>query len=210
MKVYLFVCAAFLSLLGCSCTPKNNSHLSAKQQTIQKFRTALDSEFDGYLSNFNRSNLPMKINKDNFNPGSLKEFDRRNSNFIDEYSLALAQIPTSGEYIATITLKKLDSYVPVLTTYDLSGQIIDSQLLSLDYVTYQNPNTDGEIISIDSNLEICITDTIIRSETEDIALRNSICDTIRECVIQRKGQILNNGTIEFQKEVCLNDKNKSN
>jgi len=212
MKAHLFVYALAIPFIffGCNHATRNKSQLSDKQEASQEFKKSLDSDFSIYLSNFDHCELPIKINTDKLKPGKLKEFDRKNSNFTDEYSLALAQIPTSGNFIATITLKKLDSYTPVLTTYDLTGQIIDSQLLSLEYVAYQNPNNDREIVSIDNNLSICITDTIYRFETEDISIKNTNSNSGNEYIIQRKGQILDNGIIEFTKEICLNERNKNN
>lgn len=208
MKVHLFVYAlAIPFFFGCNYTSKKNFQLSDSQTTGQKFKKSQDSDFSSYLSNFDCSELPIRINTTNLKPGKLKEFDRKNSNFTDEYSLAFVQIPTSGNFIATITLKKLDSYTPVLTTYDLTGQIIDSKLLSLQHADYLSQNNNREIVSIDANLKICITDTIYQYETEKIQIEGIESDTANEYIIQKKGQILNNGTIEFNKEVCLNEKN---
>ncbi len=210
MKARLFVYALVIPFFfGCSHAAKKNFHLSDKEEASKEFKKSLDSDFSIYLSNFDRSELPIKINTYNLKPGKLKEFDRKNSNFTDEYSLALAQIPTSGNYIATITLKKLDSYTPVLTTYDLTGQIIDSKLLSLEYVAYQNPNNDREIVSIDNNLAICITDTIYRFEAENASFKNTDLNSENDYIIQIKGQILDNGIIELTKEVCLNEHNNN-
>ena len=41
------------------------------------------------------------------------------------------QIPTNGNYIATITIGAADCNLPVLTTYKLNGERIDSKTIAI-------------------------------------------------------------------------------
>ncbi|MDD3320905.1 MAG: hypothetical protein PHS59_05625 [Paludibacter sp.] len=194
MKVHIIIIGILL-LTSCNLSQKNNAEQANKPSHILSFKQSEDKNFNSFLLNFKQSKLPIKISPNNLNSKNLIEFNCKNSTFTDEYSLAFTQIPTNGNYIATITLKQLESYVPVLTTYDLTGQIIDSKLLSLVNLEYQYKDNFKEMVSIDTSFNICITDSVFNIENEgssSIALLNE-----EDSIVQRKGKILSTGIIEL-------------
>lgn len=195
MKNYIFIIGVIL-LSGCDLTHKSNSERVQQHSQNIEFKQTKDNDFNTFLLNFKRTKLPLKINPNTLITENLIEFNCKNSTYTDEYSLAYSQIPTKGNFIATITLKKMETYVPVLTTYDLTGQIIDSKLLALDNLEYLSEVDLDEIVSIDKNFNISITDTIYLSDNADVQGIKLIDN--ENGILQKKGKILDNGIIELK------------
>jgi hypothetical protein len=182
----VFILYCIVTLISC---------VTHEQHSANQFKTPQDIEFKEFLTHFKCYELPINLNTNKISHLGLKEFDRRNSTFADEYSLAFKQIPSNGNYIATITLKKGENYLPVLTTYELTGEIIDRKVLALRFGTSCFENYCQEYLTINTDFSIRITDSIYTSIYDGANLDSS--KTEENITIFKTGRILENGLIEL-------------
>lgn len=119
---YILLVIALL-LYGC------NRRADKALSVIQSQQNAL---FQEYLSRFKKVNLPIVIDCKSMDHLPIEGFDPDTFGaYMGNPCVAYAQIPTNGNYIATITLAFADCLVPVLNTYTLDGELIERQSIAV-------------------------------------------------------------------------------
>ncbi len=184
-----------LSVLVFAC--QTNSDKPISDET--KFPKVND-EFTLYLSSFSKKQLPIVIKGCNISSDGLKQFDGKQfSKYTDEYSLAYGQIPVNGNYIATITLASADCYLPVLTTYNLKGQIIDKKGIAIGGCGADCGFTCEEFMTLRKDFTFYASDTISTYTCD--SLGSETPGTYEYYIIYKEGKLRSDGTIEMSEEV---------
>jgi hypothetical protein len=190
-------------LAGCISRKKEDLNISSmpdQKNIIEGFRKTTNVDFGKYLENFSQTSLPITIKEWTMDATGLKEMAEDSFNpYNDLYCYAFKQIPTNGDYIATIRLGIADSYVPILTTYDLNGNKIDNETLSVGYCGADCGFECEAYLIIKDNYTILASDTIISSECD--SLGNIIPNTTEHYVMYQEGEILRNGEIVLSEEI---------
>lgn len=197
----IFVILVTTIILGCGDTNKgsveNNDNDSIN---IENKFPAVNDEFKGYLDNFKKIELPIILKSCNISLDGYKKFDGKNfGEYAEEYSLAYGQIPTNGNYIATITLGAADCYLPVLTTYKLNGQVIDRKTIAIGGCGSDCGFSCEEFMTIRKDFSFYTSDTISTYSCD--SLFQEIPGTYEYYVVYMKGKLLKTGKIEMSKEI---------
>lgn len=162
-----------------------------------------NNEFSNYLKYFSHATLPIIIKGCSINVDKLFEFQANESRkFNKDYSYAYCQMPTNGNFIATIALGVADCYLPVLTTYTLKGEIIDKKVLSIGYGEIDCGEHTEDYMILEKDYKIYISDTINICECD--SSYNVIEETCEQYVIYKKGRLLPDGKIELTEEIRKN------
>ena len=187
-------------VLSCKTSSDNSSDLKAETDTVDQSFIEVNDEFDLYLKNFERTDLPIIVKACEQGVNGLKEFDgKKSAKYNDNYSYAFRQIPANGTFIATVTLGVADCYLPVLTTYKLTGEKIDSKTISIGYCGSDCGYTCSEFMRIDSEYNIYVSDSVKTYECD--SLGHETPGTKEEYVIYKKGRLLTTGEIELSDEI---------
>jgi hypothetical protein len=217
MKKIIYILTIVI-LTACQTNNENNKRTSNDDKSKHLLKDTNNSKQDfpevkdeltAYLENFKKADLPIKIKGCQVNTNGLVEFDgKRFKKFNEYYSYAYRQIPTNGNYIATITLGVADCFQPVLTTYKPNGDIIDSKTIAIGYCGIDCGYSCEEFMSIDKNYEIYVSDTISSYECDSIG--NEIPGTYEYYVIYKEGKLLTEGKIQLTDEIKKNLEGRKN
>ncbi len=202
MKLILSYLLIVFLLFSCRTETKDNAGETRIDDTNQKeiMFPQVNEEFDSYLRNFDKTQLPIEIKGCYLSDKDVREFkDNHFKKYVDKYHYGYKQIPANGNYIATITLGAADCYLPVLTTYKLTGEKIDSKSISIGYCGSDCGYSCEEYMTIKDDYSIYVSDTISSSECD--SLGNIILGTTENYVIYKSGQLLENGKIELSEEI---------
>jgi hypothetical protein len=187
-------------VLSCKTNPDNSLNSEAAKDSVNSSFIEVNDDFDLYLDNFERTDLPIIIKGCEQDVHGLKEFDGiKSAKYNDNYSFAFRQIPTNGTFIATVTLGVADCYLPVLTTYKLTGEKIDSKTISIGYCGSDCGYTCSEFMRIDSEYNIYVSDSVKSYECDSLGYE--IPGTKEEYVIYKRGKLLTTGKIELSEEI---------
>jgi len=170
-----------------------------KTETLSKIHE-MNEEFTAYLKLFKKTDFPINIKGCLENEKGLNILDgKKFKQFNEDYSFSYKQIPTNGNYIATITLGVADCYLPVLTTYRLNGQIIDRKTIAIGYCGSDCGYSCEEFMSISKNFKIYTSDTISSYDCDSLGLE--IPETYEYYVIYKEGKLLKDGKIQLTDEI---------
>ena len=187
-------------VLSCKPNSDKSSDLKTETDTLDHSFIEVNDEFDLYLDNFKRTDLPIIIKACEQGVNGLKEFDgTKSTKYNDNYSYAFRQIPTNGTFVATVTLGVADCYLPVLTTYKLTGEKIDSKTISIGYCGSDCGYTCSEFMRIDSEYNIYVSDSVKTYECD--SLGHETPGTRENYVIYKKGKLLTTGEIMLSDEM---------
>jgi hypothetical protein len=192
----------FFSLLLFSCQTNTNKTNQEQTDTSEKVKyfPKVNDEFTLYLDNFKKLDLPIVIKGCKISSNGFKQLDGQLfAKYSGEYSLAYGQIPTNGNYVATITLGAADCYLPVLTTYKLTGQVIDQKTIAVGGCGSDCGFSCEEFMTLRKDFSFYTSDTM-SSYTCD-SLGNEIPGTYEYYVIFQKGKLQTDGKIEISKEI---------
>jgi hypothetical protein len=160
----------------------------------------VNDDFDGFLRNFDKTQLPLEIKGCYLSDKEVKEFKGDHfKKYVDEYHYGYKQFPANGNFIAIITLGAADCFLPVLTTFKLTGEKIDSKSISIGYCGSDCGYSCEEFMTIKEDYTIYVSDTISSSECD--SLGNIIPGTTENYVIYKSGELLENGMIELSEEI---------
>ncbi len=193
MKIKLSI---FLLIFSLVCCQTKSTDERSKSQTEEILFPEVNDDFKGYLRNFGKSKLPIELKGCVMNSNRLTQFnDETYNKYVDDYSFSYKQIPTNGNFIATITLGAADCFLPTLTTYRLSGDIIDHKILAIGYCGSDCGYSCDEFMTITDDYSIYVSDTISSSDCDDFG--NIIAGSTKNYVIFKSGRLLDNGEIEL-------------
>lgn len=160
----------------------------------------VNEEFSTYLGLFKKTDLPIHIKGCLENEIGLYEFDgKKFKQFNEDFSFSYRQIPTNGNYVATITLGVADCYLPVLTTYRPSGEIIDKETIAIGYCGSDCGYSCEEFMSISKDFKIYTSDTISTYKCDSLGLE--IPGTYEYYVVYKEGKLLTDGKIQLTDEI---------
>lgn len=187
--------------LGCGQTTNDKVENNGKDNTNNESEfPAVNDEFSGYLDNFKKIELPITIKGCNISSDGFKQFDgNKFKKYADEYSLAYGQIPTNGNYVATITLGAADCYLPVLTTYKLNGHVIDQKTIAIGGCGSDCGFSCEEFMTLKKDFSFYTSDTVSTYTCD--SLGNETPGTYEYYVIYMKGKLLTDGKIEMTNEI---------
>jgi hypothetical protein len=187
-----------------SCRTESKDKKVETQTTDSKQGEAIfpqvNDEFDDFLRYFDKAKLPIEIKGCYLSEKEMQEFKGDlYRKYVDEYHYGYKQIPTNGTYVATITLGAADCFLPVLTTYKLTGEKIDSKSISIGYCGSDCGYSCEEYMIIKEDYSIYVSDTISSSECD--SLGNIIPGTTENYVIYKTGELVITGEIELSEEI---------
>lgn len=156
--------------------------------------------FKAYLSYFKNQSLPLTIKGCEFDVSGLKEFDGRNFKaFNEDQSYAYCRIPTNGKFIALLSFNLADCYLPILRTYDITGNLIDKKMIAIGLCGSDCGYKCEEFMAIDINSNIYVSDTINQYDCDDNS--DEIPGTRKKYLIYRTGKLQPNGKIKLSGEI---------
>ncbi|TRZ42179.1 hypothetical protein [Robertkochia solimangrovi] len=200
MKRILFLISIVL-ISSCKTESKTEKSLTTKyQEPISKIPKVND-QFQAFLDQFPTKSLPIKINAC---ADEILDLPKLDINLSSEYSENVefehiyGIIPSKGNYITTITLSEAECFVPILNTYKLNGEKIDSKEIFIGYCGFEACYECVESMTIDIKNQIYVADTTKTYDCDDNY--NAITGTEKIKVIYQKGKLTENGIIELTKE----------
>ena len=189
LTLFLF---AFLLL---ACQPEKQSDNGTDNSMPE-----LSEELSGYLDNFSKTELPLEIRACFVDVEGLPLFESEEyAKYASEYMMPYGQIPTNGDYLATITLSQGECYFPVLTTYTPDGKVIDQESIAVGLCPTNCVNYCSEYMILRDDFSFYTADTLNVYECDDMG--DPIPGSERNYVIYKEGKLLQNGKIEISEEI---------
>lgn len=183
-----------LTILG-FLTACNNSDSGQTEKTAEA-----NEVFTSYLDNFKKIDLPVIIKGCEINSDGLVHFEGVHfPKYSEDYSVAYGQIPTNGNYVATITLGAADCYLPILTTYNLNGQLIDKKTIAIGGCGSDCGFTCEEFMTLRKDFSFYTSDTISTYTCD--SLGNETPGTYEYYVAYQEGKLQPDGKIEMSEEI---------
>tara|TARA_R110001583_G_scaffold412_1_gene3745 strand:+ start:4967 stop:5539 length:573 start_codon:yes stop_codon:yes gene_type:complete len=167
MKRILFIITLVL-ISSCKSENKNDKSLIIKHQEQISEIPKVNDQFQAFIDQFPTKNLPIKIYGCKDEILDLPKMDIKLSSEYSkdaEYEHIYGVIPTNGNYISTITLGEAECFVPILNTYKLNGEKIDSKPISIGYCGFDACYECVESMTINSEYRIYVADTIKTSDS---------------------------------------------
>lgn len=151
----------------------------------------VNDEFQVFLDKFPEVELPITIEGCSYNTSKLKQLE------IGKY--AVGKFRTNGNYIATISLSAADCFLPILTTYKLTGEKIDSKEIAIGYCDDGPCYECNEYMLLMRDGKIYTCDTMKTYDCDDDY--NEIKGTERIKVVYKQGNLTGKGKIELSGEL---------
>jgi hypothetical protein len=197
----IFLVLGMLFLFGCEETQtmdESDSH-SIQIENPNKPIPRVES-FDSYLANFNTLELPITIKSCLNNTFGLKEFDGIAFNkYTERLTFAYGKISTPTNHIVLITLDATDCQMPILSTYEPSGKLIDQKHLGIGLCGAGCGYSCDEFMIFNKNYTFYSSDTISSYSCD--SLGDETPGTYEHYVIYKKGKLLPNGKITLSEEM---------
>jgi hypothetical protein len=168
----------------------------------------ISTEFEKYLSHFQKMNLPITIypcgyvSYDSLGLYTFKNEEFSNyvgdaANYFGDVATTFAQIPTNGNYYAIILFYYADCDIPTLITYTYDGNEIDRKAIITgggSDIGYQSSISTR----IYEDFTIYVADSVVTWEVDSL---NQEIDGTREAYVNYfTGKMLENGKIKLSKE----------
>ncbi len=155
--------------------------------------------FQKFLDQFPDVSLPLEI-KGCSEIKDLIILDQTTSSPFnkDGGQYAYGKFTVGKNHVAVITLSAADCFLPVLATYNLSGKLIDSEILAIGQCSDGPCYKCEEVLHISNDLTIHVADTMQKLECDEDDLPKG--DPVTTTVIYKEGKIDKNGGIELSEE----------
>lgn len=199
MKILIPIITFFL--ISCSQTDKSklsNENSVVKTDSIVELPQKSD-EFQSFLDKFPIIELPVKIKGCEAEYENLTEFKENSSPYIEDYSFGVGQVKTNGDYVAVLTLGVADCLLPRITTYKMTGEKIDSEIIAIGNCGHGPCFECKEFMTLKKDFTLYTADTIKTSECDDDY--NPIPGTESIEVIYQEGRLTKEGKIELSEEL---------
>ncbi len=183
MKTYILKSFIAISVLQYSCS----NNISTKNTPTPDF-----------IQHYTKTKLPVIIRgcKDGGLPLLNNDSMFAKNAFVnDDGSIPYCTFQTNGDYYGVIKLSAADCAVPILITYDKTGNIIDEKTIAIGYCGGGPGFHCEEFASIKSDFSIYTSDTIMTAEIDSMG--NEIKETNQNYIIYKKGRLLESGKIEL-------------
>lgn len=188
--------------MSCSEVDNYKSDSETANRTSQSVTVLpqVNDQFQSFLDKFPKVELPIKIKGCEVDYKNFTVFNEENpSPYIQDYSYAVGQIKTNGNYVSVITLGVADCMLPVITTYKLTGEKIDSKAIAIGYCGNGPCFECEEFMTLKEDFTLYTADTMKTSECDDDY--NSITGTESIEVIYKEGRLTEKGKIELSEEL---------
>lgn len=198
-RILILIGIALLS--SCKSENKNDENLTFESQESISETSKVKDQFEAFINQFPTKNFPIKINGCSDEILDLPKLDTELSSKYSkdaEYEHIYGIIPSNGDYISTITLGVADCFIPILNTYKLNGEIIDSKPINIGYCGPDHCYECVENMTINSEYRIYVADTIKTFDCDDNF--NTIPGTEKIKVIFKDGKLTEKGIIELSEE----------
>ncbi|PKG51078.1 hypothetical protein [Olleya sp. 1-3] len=182
-------------ILFISCKTENN-----KPEILTSEIPQVNNQFQNFIDQFPEIKLPIKIKgcEDDFQP--LTELNKEiSSPFEKEPYYVFGKIPTNGNYVATITLGAADCFLPILTTYKLNGERIDSKTIAIGGCGQGPCSECEELMEIDQEFNIYTANNLKYSDCDENY--EEIAGTEKKEIIYKSGKLTRKGIIELTNEL---------
>tara|TARA_R110002126_G_scaffold291328_1_gene451701 strand:+ start:3787 stop:4407 length:621 start_codon:yes stop_codon:yes gene_type:complete len=204
-RILLIITLVLIS--SCKSENKNDKSLTTELQEPISEIPQVNDQFQAFIDQFPTKTLPIKINGCTDEILDLPKLDIKLSSEYTkdaEYEHIYGKIPTNGNYISTITLGEADCFVPILNTYKLNGEKIDSKPINIGYCGPDPCYECVENMTIDSEYRIYVADTIKTSDCDDNF--NAIAGTEKIKVVYKEGKLTKKGVIKLTNKIVKNIK----
>ncbi|MFT6947588.1 MAG: hypothetical protein ACJARP_002015 [Vicingaceae bacterium] len=203
MKISLLTQIFLLSVILFSCVNNNETQESTdsyqSEIRLNSVIPTVNDEFQSFLDQFPNLQFPIEFEGCNVQLTEDKKLDKIYSNKFESNSTHLiGTMLTNGNYIAVLTVGTADCYLPILTTYKLTGEKIDSKTIAVGGCGDGPCYECKEYMKIDNHLNIYTSNKIIFSECDEDY--NSIPKTETKEEIFRKGNLTPEGIIKLSQE----------
>ena len=186
----------FLLLLMISCNQKKTNHdyLQSKEDSNQTEgeKMLIGKEFELFLDSFPNLELPIVIKGCEIDYSKFPSINDGNTYYVGKFK-------TNGSFFATITLGSADCMLPILTTYNYQGKIINSEMLAIGYCGSGPCFECEEYMTIKRDFSFYTSDTIASSLCDENYDPISGTETIK--VVYKTGRISESGKINLSKEL---------
>ncbi|TBV25877.1 hypothetical protein DMZ43_08175 [Meridianimaribacter sp. CL38] len=200
MKKILFPIIALILFSSCKSESKERENtLESNKKTISK-ASKLTEQYNLFVEQFPIIKTPIKIKAcdDDFS-----EFIQLNdtNNILDreEFNYIYGKIKINEEYIAVITLEEAECFMPILTTFKINGEIVNSKELMIGLCGSDPCFECEELMEIDNDLNIYVAFNSRYFNCDENG--NEIVGTDKKEVIYKTGKITKEGIIELTNEV---------
>lgn len=193
-----------IALVLCSCSQSDNRRTIDEGATTtisDSSRQHGSEDFQTFLNTFPLLELPLQLSGCEPKHADLPEINEENpsSFFQDYYGYVVGRIEFNGSYVAVVTLARAECYLPVLTTYTLEGEIIDSKTIACGSCSHgRECYVCVETAILYDDFTIYTADTHTYSDCDENY--NSIPGTEEIEVIYREGRLTETGIIELSDE----------
>lgn len=188
VKSFYLVLPVIISLVSCS----DNSSDRAQPASDT------NPEFNAFLEKIPSITLPVTIRECSVNTQGLTKID--SNKFVSEtVNYGYGKLAPNNKYVAVIFLASADCEIPVLVTYDKSGNKIDEKEINIGGCGSDCGYSCNEIMRIDQNNNIFTADTVSSYDCD--SLGNAIPGTEEHYVIYKQGRILETGKIELSEKI---------
>ncbi len=189
-------------ILGCKSESKDSEKRLNGQDEITSKIPQVNDQFQAFLDQFPKIKLPIKIKGCGDAVMDLPQLNEKLSleySSDAKYERIFGVFPSNGNYVSTITLGMAECMVPILTTYTITGQKIDSKAIFIGYCGADACYECVESMIIKKNYRIYAADTTRTYKCDENY--NPIAGTESVEVIYKEGKIGTSGRIELTKEV---------
>ncbi|WP_262733944.1 hypothetical protein [Gaetbulibacter sp. NE] len=199
MRKILFPIIALILLSSCKSESKERENTLASNKTTSK-ASKLTEQYNLFVDQFPIIETPIKIKAcdDDFS-----EFIQLNdtNNILDreEFNYIYGKIKINEEYIAVITLEEAECFMPILTTFKITGEIVNSKELMIGRCGPDPCFECEELMEIDNDLNIYVAFNSRYFNCDENG--NEIVGTDKKEVIYKTGKITKEGIIELTNEV---------
>lgn len=197
--INLIFLVIILILSSCNTKPEKDPNSKSENSIIDSEIPQVNDEFQSFIDQFPLKELPIKIMGCEI---KVKDSEKLNKTISEQYeenpNYVFGKFKTNGVYVAVISLGIADCYLPVITTYKLNGQKIDSKTIAIGGCGDGPCFECEEFMTIDEELNIYTANIISISECDGDY--EPIPGTESKEEVFKQGRILSNGQIELSAE----------
>jgi len=192
MKKKLILLFGILLFIGCKTEKRTNNINTSEFPEV-------NDEFQDFINQFPEIKLPLLLKDGQNNFGGLKKLNETkylsNQN---ESIYILGKIKTSGNYLALICLVESEGLLPIVTTFKLNGEKIQSTNFMIGLCGPDECFECGEVFKIDNKLNVSIEHHSYYFECNENGINKD--KRTNEKRIIKNGFIEKNGVIKLLNE----------
>ena len=190
MRKTIILLVVILLFIGCKTEKKEN-----KTKTFNF--PELNEEFQNFIDKFPEVKLPLKLKDSEYNFEGLEKLKANkhipNQN---ESIYILGKIKTNGNYLAILCLEESQGLIPIVTTFKLNGEKIQSENLMIGLCGPDPCFECEETLNIDNELNISVKHHSKYFECDENGVyKNKVTE---EKIISKNAKLEINGKIRIK------------